>query len=235
MIRESSLNKPATQALRDAGVEVRVGDVTDDIDKLKTVLVGVDILISAVYALLINDQKGIIRAAKELGTVQRVIPCDFGTPGARGVRDLHDMVRPFPSSHHGYQKLSTTLEIRDTRLYRGARRAAHIHRRRLVDAALPPAALTHQGARAIPQHLAPLLQRRPRAHTRHRPPPRRRLGRAHRRRPAHAQPRRHRVGGGAPARRRARDRRALLGRGGVHARAAHSGAYSATAGSVIYP
>ena len=109
----------------------------------------VDILISAVYALLINDQKGIIRAAKELGTVKRVIPCDFGTPGARGVRDLHDMVRPFPSSHHGYQKLSITLEIRDTRLYRGARRAAHIHLRRLVDAALPPAALTHQGARRV--------------------------------------------------------------------------------------
>ena len=69
-----------------------MGDITDNFDKLKTTLKGVDILISAVVGWLIAEQKDIIRAAKEVG-VGRVIPCDFATPGAKGVRALHDAVR----------------------------------------------------------------------------------------------------------------------------------------------
>ena len=96
MVRSSSLLKPETSALRASGIEIRIGDLTDDIATLKDILSGVDILVSAVSGWMIDAQKDIIRAAKELGTVQRVVPCDFGTPGARGVRPLHDAVSVRP-------------------------------------------------------------------------------------------------------------------------------------------
>ena len=92
MVRAASLSKPATEQLRAAGVEIREGDVTDDYEKLKQYLQGVDILISAVDARVVRDQREIFRAAKEVG-VKRVIPCDWATPGARGVRFLTDTVR----------------------------------------------------------------------------------------------------------------------------------------------
>ena len=69
-----------------------MGSVTDDYEKLKNLVQDVDILISAVDARVLKDQREIFRAAKEVG-VQRVIPCDWATPGARGVRFLTDMVR----------------------------------------------------------------------------------------------------------------------------------------------
>ncbi|RPD58088.1 NAD-P-binding protein [Lentinus tigrinus ALCF2SS1-7] len=89
LVRPSSFIKPETEALRAAGVDIRLGDIHDSIDKLKATLSGVDILISVVLAWLIPDQKDIFRAAKEVG-VKRVVPCDFGTPGVRGLRTLHD-------------------------------------------------------------------------------------------------------------------------------------------------
>ncbi|TBU52273.1 NAD-P-binding protein [Dichomitus squalens] len=90
LIRPSSLSKPATEQLRTSGIDIRAGDITDDYESLKKTLQGVDTLSSSVFALLIEQQKDIFRAAKELG-VKRVVPCDFGSPGARGVRVLHDM------------------------------------------------------------------------------------------------------------------------------------------------
>ncbi|TBU26592.1 NAD(P)-binding protein [Dichomitus squalens] len=89
LIRPSSLDKPAVSELRAQGIEIRAGDIKDDSESLKKVLEGVDILISTVVRSAIQDQRDIFRAAKEVG-VQRVIPCDFGSPGARGVRYLHD-------------------------------------------------------------------------------------------------------------------------------------------------
>ncbi|KAI0692307.1 NAD-P-binding protein [Cerioporus squamosus] len=89
LVRPSSSSKPDINALRAAGVEIRLGDIHDGVERLKTALSGVDILISAVSGWLIPDQKDIIRAAKEVG-VKRVVPCDFSTPGAKGVRALHD-------------------------------------------------------------------------------------------------------------------------------------------------
>ena len=91
MVRAASLSKPATEQLRAAGVEIREGDVTDDYEKLKKVVEGVDVLISAVYATVVPLQRDIFRAAKEMG-VKRVVPCDFGTPGAKGVRSYYDIV-----------------------------------------------------------------------------------------------------------------------------------------------
>ncbi|KAI0639999.1 NAD-P-binding protein [Trametes polyzona] len=90
LIRPESQSKPATQDLRASGVEIRLGDIKDGVPKLKELLAGVSIVISAVVAWAIEDQKDLFRAAKEVG-VQRVVPCDFGTPGKRGVRArLHD-------------------------------------------------------------------------------------------------------------------------------------------------
>ncbi|KAI0827595.1 NAD-P-binding protein [Trametes gibbosa] len=89
LVRPASASKPATHALRAAGADIRLGDITDSLDTLKAHLAGVDILISAVVAWSITDQKDLFRAAKEAG-VRRVVPCDFGTPGQRGVRELHD-------------------------------------------------------------------------------------------------------------------------------------------------
>ncbi|KAI0740726.1 NAD-P-binding protein [Earliella scabrosa] len=90
MIRAASLSKPATEQLRAAGIEIREGDVVDDYEKLKQVVEGVDVLISAVNASAVPLQREIFRAAKEMG-VKRVVPCDFGTPGSKGVRSYHDI------------------------------------------------------------------------------------------------------------------------------------------------
>ncbi|KAI1784381.1 NAD(P)-binding protein [Ganoderma leucocontextum] len=89
IIRPSSLSKPAVSDLRARGVEIRTGDINDGVESLKKTLEGADILVSAVVAWVISEQRDVIRAAKEVG-VQRVVPCDFGTPGAKGVRALHD-------------------------------------------------------------------------------------------------------------------------------------------------
>ncbi|EIW55885.1 NAD-P-binding protein [Trametes versicolor FP-101664 SS1] len=89
LVRPASQSKPATQALRTSGVDIRIGDLTDGVAKLTEALAGVDVVISAVVAWSILAQKDLIRAAKEVG-VKRIVPCDFGTPGKRGVRELTD-------------------------------------------------------------------------------------------------------------------------------------------------
>ncbi|KAI0628426.1 NAD-P-binding protein [Trametes polyzona] len=89
LVRPASQSKPVTEELRASGVEIRLGDLKDGIPKLKEALAGVDIVISSVLAWILEDQKDLFRAAKEVG-VKRVVPCDFATPGKPGVRDLHD-------------------------------------------------------------------------------------------------------------------------------------------------
>ncbi|KAH9858863.1 NAD-P-binding protein [Lenzites betulinus] len=89
LVRPASQSKPAIQVLRTAGVDIRLGDITDGVEKLMGALSGVNILVVSVVAYPFPDQRDLIRAAKEVG-VQRVIPCDFGTPGKRGLRQLHD-------------------------------------------------------------------------------------------------------------------------------------------------
>lgn len=64
----------------------------DAVEKHKEHLRGVDIMISAVHPEYILAQKLILQAAKEVG-VKRVVPCDFGTVGDKGIRILHDQVR----------------------------------------------------------------------------------------------------------------------------------------------
>ncbi|KAI0333234.1 NAD(P)-binding protein [Cubamyces sp. BRFM 1775] len=89
LVRPESLSKPATETLRRSGVEIRVGDINDSVEKLTETLTGVDVFISTVTGWLVEEQKGIIRAAKAAG-VKRVIPCDFATPGDKGVQGLLD-------------------------------------------------------------------------------------------------------------------------------------------------
>ncbi|KAI9063942.1 NAD-P-binding protein [Trametes sanguinea] len=89
LIRPESLSKPATEALRASGVEIRAGDLRDGVESLTKAFAGVDILISAVSAWVLELQRDAFRAAKAAG-VKRVVPCDFATPGERGIRELHD-------------------------------------------------------------------------------------------------------------------------------------------------
>ncbi|EIW53909.1 NAD-P-binding protein [Trametes versicolor FP-101664 SS1] len=89
LVRPASASKPAVESLRESGVEIRLGDLKNGVEKLKEALVGVAIFISAVDARSLEDQKDALRAAKEVG-VQRVIPCDFATPTEKGVRELGD-------------------------------------------------------------------------------------------------------------------------------------------------
>ncbi|KAI0657640.1 NAD-P-binding protein [Cubamyces menziesii] len=89
LVRPESVSKPATETIRRTGVEIRLGDINDSIERLTEILTGVDVFISTVVGWLIDEQKGIIRAAKAAG-VKRVIPCDFATPGEKGVRGYHD-------------------------------------------------------------------------------------------------------------------------------------------------
>ena len=91
LVRPESISKPATETIRRTGVEIRLGDINDSIERLTEILTGVDVFISTVVGWLIDEQKGIIRAAKAAG-VKRVIPCDFATPGEKGVRGYHDQV-----------------------------------------------------------------------------------------------------------------------------------------------
>ncbi|GBE78820.1 hypothetical protein SCP_0200170 [Sparassis crispa] len=88
-VRAPSLSKPAVVEYRKHGVIVRAADIDDGVEKLAAVLDGVDVLISTITAEKVPNQRDLFTAAKRVG-VKRVVPCDFGTPGARGVRELLD-------------------------------------------------------------------------------------------------------------------------------------------------
>ena len=92
MVRPTSASKPAAEALRASGVEIRLASLTDGAEKLAQTLAGADIVISTVAATATEAQADAIRAAKAAG-VKRFVPCDFVTPGAKGVREDHDQVR----------------------------------------------------------------------------------------------------------------------------------------------
>ncbi|KAH8825364.1 NAD(P)-binding protein [Flagelloscypha sp. PMI_526] len=88
LIRPSSLSKPATEQLRSLGVTIHSGDITtDDVEKLESLLSGMDILISMV--LIFVDQRKLLLAAKK-ANVKRVVPSDFGPHIPPGVTRMHD-------------------------------------------------------------------------------------------------------------------------------------------------
>ena len=146
-IREASLSKPETENLRSSGVEIRVGDVTDGVDKLKKDLEGVDVVISALVGPLVGQQRDLALAAKEVG-VKRFIPSDWAIPGEKGRRVMGDWVRPRlfrECLDHIAMLIPTPAEIRSPRLHQGHRLAVYVYRDRLVHAALPPAPQAQQG------------------------------------------------------------------------------------------
>lgn len=97
-VRPSSLEKPSAQALAKAGVELRSTDFEADTpEQLEKLLAGVDVLIITV--LINTDQKPLLRAAKAVGSLIRVIPSDFGTVAPRGVMKMHDTVCVYTVTH----------------------------------------------------------------------------------------------------------------------------------------
>jgi hypothetical protein len=108
-VRPSSVDKPSTIALRSKGATIIPFDIaTSSGDDLEDVIAGADTVICAIVFNKLDLQPKLIDAAKKAGT-KRFVPCDFGTPGRRGVRKLHDQVsvsssfvprRPFLRSSH---------------------------------------------------------------------------------------------------------------------------------------
>ena len=56
MVRPASASKPEIEALHASGVDIRLGDLSDGVEKLAQLLEGVDIVISAVDAQAIKQQ-----------------------------------------------------------------------------------------------------------------------------------------------------------------------------------
>ena len=76
--------------MKAAGVDIRPGDIaTDSVEKLTSLLLGVDILISTVVPF--TDQRPIFQAAKAAG-VKRVLPSEFGPFIPEDVLTLADQV-----------------------------------------------------------------------------------------------------------------------------------------------
>ncbi|EIN04063.1 NAD(P)-binding protein [Punctularia strigosozonata HHB-11173 SS5] len=91
LTRPVSANKPYIKELAAKGVEIRIGDIsTDGHAKLVEILQGVDVLISAIYAGLIHDQRKLFAAAKDVNPNVRVVPDDWATYTPRGIRQLAD-------------------------------------------------------------------------------------------------------------------------------------------------
>jgi len=89
-VRPSSVSKPAVEALKARGVEIRLLDLEHPLpEQLVDVLRGVDTVISTILWTQLQLQKPLIEASKKAG-VKRFIPCDWGTACVRGVRKLYD-------------------------------------------------------------------------------------------------------------------------------------------------
>lgn len=93
LVRPSSVEKPAVQALRDRKVDIRVVDINNDsVEAIAQKLSDVDTVISAIGPDAHLSQLRLVDAAKVAG-VKRFVPCAFATvapPG--GVMALRDEV-----------------------------------------------------------------------------------------------------------------------------------------------
>ncbi|KAL3440597.1 hypothetical protein BJX65DRAFT_290179 [Aspergillus insuetus] len=84
LVRPQSLEKPATQALKERSVKIVVGDLeSQTVDEIAALLDGYDTVISAVAAGAQLDQINLVDAAAKAGT-KRFIPCGFTTVSPPG-------------------------------------------------------------------------------------------------------------------------------------------------------
>lgn len=116
-MRPTSVEKPSVIDLQKKGVAIVPVDIaTASLDELQDVVRGADTVISVVVFTQLGLQHKIMAAAKSVG-VTRFVPCDFGTPGRRGVRELHDEVSISSLSltlpYRSPIILSQKLDIRD--------------------------------------------------------------------------------------------------------------------------
>ena len=98
--RVAGLTRPSPNARPDVDALVTRGVAIHSIDwvlgsspALVKAFTGVDIVISCCNWQTLLQQKHLIDAAKDAGTVKRFIPCDWGTVCPPGVMALEDWVR----------------------------------------------------------------------------------------------------------------------------------------------
>ncbi|KAL1968344.1 hypothetical protein VTN77DRAFT_1873 [Rasamsonia byssochlamydoides] len=96
LVRPSSVEKPAVQALRDRNVDIRVADITtDSVETLAQTLSDIHTVISAIGPDAQLAQLRLVDAAKAAG-VKRFVPCGFTTVAPPGgvmmIRDEKETV-----------------------------------------------------------------------------------------------------------------------------------------------
>jgi len=106
-IRTASENKPSTLQLRSRGLKTVPGDLSAPIENLVALLQGVDTVICCMSPMALKDQIPLIDAAVQAG-VKRFVPCNFGTPSARGALALRDVMEDI-HDHLFRQRLGFTI------------------------------------------------------------------------------------------------------------------------------
>ena len=89
-IRARSGAKSSTEQLKNRGIKIVTGELDGSKDSIVGLLENVDIVISCMSPMALKDQIPLIDAAVAAG-VQRFLPCNWGTPAARGVLSLRDV------------------------------------------------------------------------------------------------------------------------------------------------
>ncbi|KAH0848457.1 hypothetical protein AYO21_02543 [Fonsecaea monophora] len=105
-IRSSSEGKPSTRQLRGRGVKVAIGDLNGPLEAVIAMLENCDTVISCMSPAGLKDQIPLVDAAVQAG-VKRFLPCNWGTPSARGgilaVKDIKEEIHDYIFQHRlGY-------------------------------------------------------------------------------------------------------------------------------------
>ncbi|THY33273.1 isoflavone reductase family protein [Aureobasidium pullulans] len=106
-IRSSSASKPSAQQIRELGIATVTAELDGPIEELIKLLQNIDTVISCMSPASLKLQIPLIDAAVEAG-VKRFLPCNFGTPSARGILALRD-VKEDIHDHIFRQKLGYTI------------------------------------------------------------------------------------------------------------------------------
>ncbi|THZ71761.1 isoflavone reductase family protein [Aureobasidium pullulans] len=106
-IRSSSASKPSAQQIRERGIATVTAELDDPIEELITLLQDIDTVISCMSPASMKLQIPLIDAAVKAG-VKRFLPCNFGTPSARGILALRD-VKEEIHDHVFRRKLGFTI------------------------------------------------------------------------------------------------------------------------------